>query len=119
MAAYTLALAAASDAMKGLHPGFVILDEPLQQNPDKKHRDLFINFLASEFARATTVQTVIITWLQEDELQRLADAGVRLLNPAGAHFLELVPAPTEPPPAREGDETPNRGSGLSGEPPVA
>jgi hypothetical protein len=101
VAAYTLALAAASEAMKGLHPGFVILDEPLQQNPDKKHRDLFINFLTSDFARATTVQTIVITWLHEDELQRLADAGVRLLNPSGEHFLELLPPP--PPPD---DQTP-------------
>ena len=111
VAAYTLALAAASEAMKGLHPGFVILDEPLQQNPDKKHRDLFINFLASDFARATTVQTIVITWLHEDELQRLADAGVRLLNPSGEHFLELLPPP--PPPPAPDDQTPVEGASDS------
>jgi hypothetical protein len=96
VAAYTLALAAASEAMNGLHPGFVILDEPLQQNPDKRHRDLFINFLTSDFARATTVQTIVITWLHVDELERLAHAGVRLLRPSGEHFLELSPPPITP-----------------------
>src|ERR1700685_2376443 len=43
VAAYSLALAAASEQMGGQHPGFVILDEPLQQNPDEKHRELFLN----------------------------------------------------------------------------
>lgn len=88
--AYTLALAAAATATGGLHPGLVVLDEPLQQNPDAPHRDFFIDFLTSDLLRATDVQTIIFTWLQEPELQRLTRAGVRLVNPREQHFLSLV-----------------------------
>src|SRR5581483_3738152 len=51
IAAYVLALAEAAIRVGGLHPEFVILDEPLQQNPDPKHRQLFIDFLASDAAQ--------------------------------------------------------------------
>ncbi len=90
VAAYVLALAAASDATDGLHPGFVVLDEPLQQNPDEKHRELFIDFLISKTARSLSAQTIVFTWLHEPELERLKQAGVRLINPSGYHFLELL-----------------------------
>jgi hypothetical protein len=43
--AYVLALAETSIEKSGLHPGFTLLDEPFQQNPDDPHRDLFISFL--------------------------------------------------------------------------
>jgi hypothetical protein len=95
VAAYVLALAAASESTNGLHPGFVILDEPLQQNPDKKHRDLFVDFLISDTARALKGQTIVFTWLRDDELERLTQAGVRLVNPRGDHFLELISVPTQ------------------------
>jgi hypothetical protein len=91
VAAYVLALAAASESIGGLHPGFVVLDEPLQQNPDDKHRELFVEFLASDIARTLKIQTIVFTWLHEQELQRLADAGVRVVNPRASHFLTLVP----------------------------
>lgn len=41
------------------HPGFVIMDEPLQQNPDELHRDLFAAFLANELAQKSKFQTLI------------------------------------------------------------
>lgn len=91
IAAYVLALAAASESTDGLHPGFVVLDEPLQQNPDEAHRNFFIDFLISETARSLTAQTVIFTWLQQPELSRLMEAGVRVVNPSSQHFLALVP----------------------------
>jgi DNA repair exonuclease SbcCD ATPase subunit len=94
VAAYVLALAAASGVMSGLHPGFVVLDEPLQQNPDEKHRRLFIDFLTSDAARALSAQTLVFTWLHPAELARLVDGGVRLISPSGEHFLELVPPPS-------------------------
>lgn len=93
VAAYVLALAAASESTAGLHPGFVVLDEPLQQNPDDKHRDLFINFLISNTARDLKVQTIVFTWLQEPELKRLIEGGIRVINPTSEHFLSLVPPP--------------------------
>lgn len=103
VAAYVLALAAASESTGGLHPGFVVLDEPLQQNPDDKHRDLFVDFLISSTARNLKVQTIIFTWLHEPELKRLVDSGVHVINPSADHFLALVPPPAEYP---EGDSNP-------------
>ena len=102
--AYTLALAAAAATEGGLHPGFVVLDEPLQQNPDAPHRELFVDFLTSDLLRATTVQTIIFTWLQEPELERLLAAGVPLVNPREQHFLALVP------PAEHSEPNPSPGS---------
>lgn len=90
VAAFVLALAATSDAVHGLHPGFVVLDEPLQQNPDDKHRGLFIDFLLSPTARKLEAQTIIFTWLHEPELNRLRAGGVRIVDPRGEHFLALV-----------------------------
>ena len=93
VAAYVLGLAAAAESVGGLHPGFVVLDEPLQQNPDEKHRDLFVDFLRSERVRALKGQTIVFTWLHDHERDRLTQAGVRLVNPRGDHFLELVRSP--------------------------
>ena len=90
VAAYVLALAAASESVDGLHPGFVVLDEPLQQNPDEAHRNLFIEFLTSETAKALKVQTIVFTWLQGPELNCLREKGVNVVTPAEDHFLQLV-----------------------------
>jgi len=96
VAAYVLALAVALEAEGGLHPGFVVLDEPLQQNPDETHRNLFIEFLTSDTARALRVQTIVFTWLHAPELVRLRAKGVNLITPESDHFLQLVPAPKTP-----------------------
>lgn len=93
VAAYVLALAVASEAGRGLHPGFVVLDEPLQQNPDETHRKLFIEFLTSETARALNVQTIVFTWLHPHEREQLRAKGVKVIAPESAHFLHLVPEP--------------------------
>jgi hypothetical protein len=91
VAAYTLALAAASQLVSGLHPGIVILDEPLQQNPDPQHRDLFLAFLTKQLAREAKFQTLIFTSLREDEIKLLRLQGTNVLLPDGDHFLKLVP----------------------------
>jgi DNA repair exonuclease SbcCD ATPase subunit len=93
VAAYSLALAAASRQIAGLHPGLVILDEPLQQNPDPHHREMFIAFLSQELARNAQFQTLIFTSLREDEIERLRGQGTNVLLPEGGHFLKVV-APT-------------------------
>jgi hypothetical protein len=99
VAAYVLALAAASGAVGGLHPGFLVLDEPLQQNPDEDHRRLFIEFLLSESARSLKLQTIVFTWLNDVELQKLQDGGANVVRPTSDHFLQLVPpAPPDPTP---------------------
>jgi DNA repair exonuclease SbcCD ATPase subunit len=90
VAAYSLALTAVSRQIAGLHPGLVILDEPLQQNPDPHHREMFIAFLSQELARNAQFQTLIFTSLREDEIERLRGQGTNVLLPEGEHFLKLV-----------------------------
>ena len=104
VAAYTLALAAASCEIRGLHPGFVILDEPLQQNPDDVHRELFLDFLAKELARGGLFQTIVLTYLQEDEVAQLKEKGTPVATLSG-HFLKPVTESTYR----------NRGEARSGE----
>lgn len=96
VAAYVLALAVASEAKAGLHPGFVVLDEPLQQNPDDPHRERFTDFLTGETAQALKVQTIVFTYLRGTELERLREKGVNVITPDIDHFLQLVrPQETE------------------------
>ena len=103
VAAYSLALAATAQQVGGKHPGFVIMDEPLQQNPDKRHRDLFADFLTKELAQKSKFQTLVFTWLGDPEIAKLRKQGTVVLTPSGEHFLQLVKttpavvAPTVPP----------------------
>jgi hypothetical protein len=94
--AYALALAATGTKPTGLHPGVVILDEPLQQNPDPAHRSRFVQFLSRELARTAAFQTIIFTSLTGEEVARLRKQGVNVQTPAGKKWLKLVPPP-EPP----------------------
>ena len=87
VAAYCLALAAASRAVGGMHPGFVVLDEPLQQNPDDPHRSLFSEFLSAKLARADGFQTIIFTSLREQEIEILRGRGTAVVTPDGEYFL--------------------------------
>ena len=92
VAAYSLALAATAQQVGGKHPGFVIMDEPLQQNPDKPHRDLFAAFLAKELARDSKFQTLVFTWLSDPEILRLRKQGTVVVTPPGEHFLQTPKA---------------------------
>jgi hypothetical protein len=92
VAAYTLALAAASATLNGLHPGVVILDEPLQQNPDTKHIALFLDFLSKSLAKEASFQTLVFTFLNESEVQKLRDSGTTVVTLDG-HLLGLVEKP--------------------------
>jgi len=89
IAAYTLALADASSKVGGLHPGLVILDEPLQQNPDPKHRELFLSFLSKELAKKVPFQVVIFTSLRQAEITQLRRGGVSVATPEGPKFLKI------------------------------
>jgi hypothetical protein len=87
VAGYVLALAEAARELSSPHPGFVTLDEPLQQNPDPKHRELFIDFLASTAAKTLRYQTIVFTSLDNQELSRLIEASVHVMKTDGEHFL--------------------------------
>lgn len=102
-AAYALALAATGTKDGGLHPGIVILDEPLQQNPDPKHRSRFIEFLSKHLAGNAKFQTIIFTSLKEEELEQLRREGVMVQTPPGKKWLKLLPVPE---PAAKNPEAP-------------
>ena len=89
VAAYSLALVAAAQQTGGKHPGFLILDEPLQQNPDESHRDLFLTFLANQVAQRSGFQTLIFTSLSNAEISKLRKHGTKVITPPGSHFLQL------------------------------
>jgi hypothetical protein len=93
IAAYTLALAEASVSIGGMHPGIVILDEPLQQNPDPKHRELFLSFLSKALAKSAKFQVIIFTSLRQAEIAQLKRGGVSVATPDGEKFLKRVPNP--------------------------
>jgi DNA repair exonuclease SbcCD ATPase subunit len=106
VAAYSLALAAASRRLQGNHPGFVVLDEPLQQNPDPRHRDLFLKFLTENLAQQSQFQTLIFTSLSDREIDRLRRSGTVTMTPMGEHFLQLEQPPsTESVPSRPPGQT--------------
>ena len=95
--AYALALADAGTRPTGLHPGLVLLDEPLQQNPDPKHRTRFMQFLSKDLARTASFQTVIFTSLRTDEVTRLRKDGVSVQTPPpGKKWLQLLPVSCAP-----------------------
>ena len=98
VAAYSLALAAASQKAAGKHPGLLILDEPLQQNPDPEHRERFQEFLEKEIAQQSKFQTLIFTSLYPDEIDRLRNKGTEVTTPVGPKFLTLVKPPQKTPP---------------------
>jgi hypothetical protein len=93
-----LALADASRANSGPHPGFLVLDEPLQQNPDPKHRKLMLQFF-EQAAASTENQVIVTTSLQPEELARLRKAHVNVKALPGKKFLRPKPeeAPSAPP----------------------
>ena len=109
--AYILALAhAAAVDLAGnepaFHPGFVLLDEPLQQNQDKKHRRRFVDYLVNQGSDQPPYQVIIFTYLFDEEIGRLRESGITLHTPETPerpHFLELV-KPPEPSVASDEDD---------------
>jgi len=82
---YVIALLSSSYE-SGSHPGFVLLDEPLQQNPDEKARARMLKFLSS-LPEKSKGQLIIFTHLYENEDTEIKDidgykrlSGKRLLT---------------------------------------
>jgi AAA domain-containing protein len=92
--AYTLALASASATLNGLHPGFVILDEPLQQNPDTDHVTLFLDFLSKQLAKEAKFQTLVFTFLNESQVQKLRESGTKVVTVEGYLLGPVSRAPS-------------------------
>lgn len=68
--AYVLALLRVS-VRGGHHPGFVVLDEPLQQNPDPLHRGMAVELLQKRWPRKTDR----FLYLRTCNLSNLSDCG--------------------------------------------
>ncbi|WNZ62687.1 hypothetical protein QEG98_02340 [Myxococcus sp. MxC21-1] len=64
----------------GWHPGFLVADEPLQQNPDKKYRKAWCNFIAARSKVKEVGQVIILTSLFDDDLAILRAANVPLVE---------------------------------------
>lgn len=94
--AYVLAL----NELGGHHPRFVVLDEPLQQNPDPDHRLRFLTFLGV-VAATITHQAVVFTALSGDEIEKLQEAGAAVQVLTG-RFLRAVEDPEPKSDKREG-----------------
>lgn len=67
---YVIALQKSALTNGGCHPGFLILDEPLQQNPDEKRRPSMVSFIAS-LPKSSSGQILIFSSLKKDELEQL------------------------------------------------
>lgn len=92
--AYSTGLLRAAMEVGGYHPGFLIADEPKQQNPDSTHELLSAAFwkALAPWLDENGGQAIVFTSLRHNERGRLAAAGVpvqvrpetRLLRPVRA-----------------------------------
>ncbi|HEX3071933.1 MAG TPA: hypothetical protein VHX14_25440 [Thermoanaerobaculia bacterium] len=89
VAAYSLALAAAAEKVAGFHPGVVLLDEPLQQNPDDEHREFFSTFLSTRLTVDASFQTIVLTFMRVPEIATLRESGTPVSLPTGKKLLRL------------------------------
>nr|WP_158620050.1 ATP-binding protein [Corallococcus sicarius] len=87
--AYCWALLEVALKSGGNHPGFLLADEPLQQNPDHEHRESWCDFLAAQ-AQRQTGQVIILTSLKPDEIKKLRGKGVAITELREQHLLKLV-----------------------------
>ncbi len=75
--AYMWALAATVYEVGGWHPGFLVLDEPKQQNPDESHERALVEFLATSW-NEQPCQVLLFTKLEGEEILRLREAEVEV-----------------------------------------
>jgi hypothetical protein len=81
--AYVTALVNQATLDNGHHPGFVVLDEPLQQNPDAKHREHALQMLIKH-GNAIKGQVLTFTNLKEEELHYLSQGNVPFWYPSSS-----------------------------------
>jgi hypothetical protein len=96
--AYTIALLQTGKH----HPGFLLLDEPLQQNPDEHHHKLLVEFLESQ-SRNIDQQVVIFSALPTSDVEKLRASGVAVQVVEGKF---LVPLADKTPDARRSESSP-------------
>jgi hypothetical protein len=89
---YTTGLLRASHEVDGHHPGFLILDEPKQQNPDETHDSMTDAFWreVADWAGVTGSQVIVATCLRSEELARFAGTRVNIVSYSDERFLVPV-----------------------------
>lgn len=70
--AYVLALLEVGEQ----HPGFCLLDEPIQQNPDPRHHEKLVRFFASR-GRKIKRQVIVLTSLRREDIELISEVGLR------------------------------------------
>ncbi|WP_375758674.1 AAA family ATPase [Corallococcus exercitus] len=94
ISAFSVALWQTSLNNGGHHPGLLLWDEPLQQNPDDIHRVNFCEALLRLSRKVKLGQLLIITHLRKEEMERLNKSGINLTAlPAHERFLKSVSSP--------------------------
>jgi hypothetical protein len=76
---YVWSLMDAAVRNQGWHPGFLLVDEPLQQNPDEHHRKAFCDFVAAR-APEEHGQVIIITTLHATEREFFKNSKIPFLD---------------------------------------
>lgn len=87
--AYTLALQRTALERSGHHPGFCVLDEPFQQNPDEKHKRALGEFLAATGTKIPG-QVLILTYLNRADKQTLSGLGVEFRSVDEERWLRPI-----------------------------
>jgi len=87
--AFSLALHQVSRRFGRWHPGVLLMDEPLQQNPDEAHRRGFVDLIAQAWPTIEE-QVILITSFEEHEVTALAKRGVDVHVVDGTPFLQLT-----------------------------
>ncbi|WP_147452046.1 hypothetical protein [Corallococcus sp. CA041A] len=89
--AFSAALLQTSLNLGGHHPGLLLWDEPLQQNPDDAHRAIFCDTLIGLAKHLTGGQLLIMTHLREDEVKVLKRSEINLtVLPSHERFLRVI-----------------------------
>jgi ABC-type nitrate/sulfonate/bicarbonate transport system ATPase subunit len=95
VASFALALAEVALAFNGNHPGLVLLDEPLQQNPDEAHREQFVETLI-RLKGEPRCQAIIFTSLLDEEVAALSAKAVPVTALPGTKLLRSIEGQTSP-----------------------
>ena len=85
--AYAISIHQISLKSKSSHPGFLLFDEPLQQNPDGVHRSCFVDFLKENW-QGIKGQSIIVTHLSKTELTELDEASVTYKHLTEKYFFK-------------------------------
>lgn len=71
------------------HPGFALLDEPIQQNPDEMHHEKLASFLNGR-GRTMKRQVIVLTSLRKQDIEALHAGGQNVQRLEGKFLRETA-----------------------------